>query len=97
MAQKAKKVYRNRLLTIALIVFTIYIIASFFWIQQSIREKNTKLAALQLQIDQQTVENEEIQDLLEKGIGDEYIVKIAREQLDYAFPDERIYRDVIGQ
>lgn len=97
MAQKSKKLYKGRIVGIALVIFTIYIIVSLVWIHKSIQDKNAELADLQAQIDEQTVENQEIQELLDEGVDEDYIIRVAREQLDFVFPNERVYRDVIGQ
>jgi len=38
-----------------------------------------------------------MQDIINKGGADEdYIIKIAREKLNFVFPDETVYKDMIG-
>ncbi len=70
-----------------------------FW-QMRIADKRAELTELQTQIAAQNARNEEIQKTVsslenEDGLK-EYAERKAREELDYARPDERIFVDVGG-
>ncbi len=92
-----KKLPKNRIVAIALIVFTIYVIISLVWIHNDKKERQAELAQVENQIEEQTVVNQEMQDLLDKGIDDSYIIKQARELLNFVFPNEKVYKDVTGK
>lgn len=70
-----------------------------FW-QMRIMDKRSELATLQTQIEIQNAKNEEIKKTVSSLENDyglrEYAERKAREDLDYAKPDERIFVDVGG-
>ena len=70
-----------------------------FW-QMRIMDKRAELATLQTQIEIQNARNEEIQKTVSSLENDHglqgYAERKAREDLDYAKPDERIFVDVGG-
>ncbi|MCH5352741.1 MAG: septum formation initiator family protein [Acutalibacter sp.] len=65
-----------------------------------IMDKRSELATLQTQIEIQNAKNEEIKKTVSSLENDyglrEYAERKAREDLDYAKPDERIFVDVGG-
>ena len=71
-------------------MFLGYVAISFVRIQITINEKREQLAVLQEKIEAQEQTNAELSAMLENGIDDDYIAKIAREH-GYAMPDERVY------
>jgi len=96
MATSAKR-KKNHIMTIALIAFTIYVLVSLYFVNADIRERRLETAAIQEQIVTQTVKNEELQEIVEKGeVDEDYIVRQAREKLNYVFPEERVFRDIVG-
>ncbi len=70
-----------------------------FW-QMRISDKRAELVALQTQIEMQNTKNAEIQKTVSSLENDnglkEYAERKAREDLDYAKPEERIFVDVGG-
>lgn len=70
-----------------------------FW-QMRISDKRAELASLQTQIEMQNTKNAEIQKTVSSLENDnglrEYAERKAREDLDYAKPEERIFVDVGG-
>ena len=56
--------------------------------QSSIAEKKTELEQVQKQIDDLTADNEDLQRILESGDIDGYMERLAREEYNYAYPDE---------
>jgi cell division protein FtsB len=62
-------------------------------IQSSIAEKKTELAQVQKQIDSLTAENEDLKRVLESGDIDSYMEQLAREDYNYAYPDEYRFYD----
>lgn len=62
-------------------------------IQSSIAEKKTELAQVQKQIDNLTAENEDLERILDSGDIDSYMERLAREEYNYAYPDEFRFYD----
>ena len=87
-------------LRIALVVLAgAALVTLIFW-QMRILDKRAELTTLQTQIEIQNARNEEIQKTVaslenDNGLKD-YAERKAREDLDYAKPDERIFVDVGG-
>lgn len=91
-----KKRKRRIVVIVAVIAITIYVGISMVFITNSYREKNQEIQQVQQQIDEQTVLNQEYQELIDQGVDDEYIQKLAREKLGLVYPDERVYIDMGG-
>lgn len=82
---------------LALLLIAIISAVQLISIHSSISEKEEQLAALEQELTATTAENEQLQQQLEQGVTDEYIEDIAREQLGYVSPLERIFIDVAGE
>ena len=94
---KAKTKKRNHIILVALAAFTLYTLVSLYFISGDLRERRQETAALQEQITQQQIENQELQEIVDKGeVDEEYIIRQARERLNFVFPDERVFKDVVG-
>ena len=83
------------LLILGCIVFCIYFFVVIINQQADIRAANDKLSALERESQEQAIENEELDNLIENG-GDEYIERIAREELGYVMPEEKVFYDISG-
>ena len=82
--------------------FSVLCFAAFFLFslvnqQMQIHDKQNTLDALQSQLKTQQIKNEELKNSLEKDedLAD-YAEKVARRDLDYAKPGERVFVDVGG-
>lgn len=91
-----KKRKRRIVVIVAVIAITIYVGISMVFITNSYREKNQEIQQVQQQIDERTVLNQEYQEMIDQGVDDEYIQKLAREKLGLVYPDERVYIDMGG-
>lgn len=91
-----KKRKRRIVVIVVVIAITIYVGISMVFITNSYREKNQEIQQVQQQIDEQTVLNQEYQEMIDQGVDDEYIQKLAREKLGLVYPDERVYIDMGG-
>ena len=91
-----KKRKRRIVVIVAVIAITIYVGISMVFITNSYREKNQEIQQVQQQIYEQTVLNQEYQEMIDQGVDDEYIQKLAREKLGLVYPDERVYIDMGG-
>ena len=91
-----KKRKRRIVVIVAVIAITIYVGISMVFITNSYREKSREIQQVQQQIDEQTVLNQEYQAMIDQGVDDEYIQKLAREKLGLVYPDELVYIDMGG-
>ena len=91
-----KKIKRSALLRISLIAFVIYIVATLIGVQIQINEKRREMDRLQQEIMIEEITIADLRAELESG-SDRYVEQIAREELDYAKPGERIFINVSGR
>lgn len=95
--EKTKKVFSGIVFKVAVVLASVYLLVAFVGGQMQVAEKQRELEAVEAQVQQQTVKNAELQRLMESGDEDAYVERIAREQLGYARPDERVFVDISGQ
>ena len=76
--------------------FIICAMVSFIKAQSEVEAKRRELIALEESIQLQQMENDEIRRVLDGGTDLEYIERVAREKLGYAYPDEKIFIDRSG-
>lgn len=93
---RSKKSKINRIVNVAIIALICYIVGSLFMLQADIASYRKQLAGLETQCAEQEILNQEMAGLLEKGSDFDYIIKMAREKLGLAFPDERIFYNASG-
>lgn len=91
--EKEKKSSKSRLLRIAVFLFVIYIAYSIVMQQLEIQQRKSALEDIQLQCQEQEEANQEMERLLAMSTDKDYIERIAREKLGYAYPDEKVYID----
>ena len=91
--RKEKKNPKSRLLKKAVCLFVVYIAYSIVVQQLEIRDRKMMLEAVQQQCQQQSEENKEVERLLAMSDDKNYIERIARERLGYAYADEKVYID----
>lgn len=65
------------------------------WTHQhiEIKEKRQQLEEVSMQCAQQEEENEALSNQISKGVSDEELERIARDELGYVMPGERVYAD----
>jgi len=71
-------------------VLVIYLAASLINLQIQINQKDNDLSELKAQQREQLLKNQEIERLINDENQDEYAEKIARDKLNYAYPNERV-------
>lgn len=81
------------LIRIALVLFFGACAVAFIMTQNSIVEKKRELAALEDSVETLTAQNEELEELIESDDIGRYMEKLAVENYEYAYPDERRYYD----
>ncbi|MBE6928746.1 MAG: septum formation initiator family protein [Clostridia bacterium] len=85
------------ILRLLLLTFVGYGIFNVISLNVRIADKEVQKAALEAQINTQTLENQEIQENLEGEFTEEEIAEIARDKLGYSLPGERIFVDITGK
>ena len=91
-AQKKKKTY-STILTVAFAALVCYFVIALIGLQSDIREQKEQIADINAQADVQSADNRELNNLLNDSDLDSYVERIAREELGYVFPNERVYYD----
>ncbi len=80
-----------------LVVMLGSMMVSFIQNQVEISSKKQELEAVQEQLEAQLAQNTELTRILEEGTEQEIIERIARDQLGYAKPGERVFVDTSGK
>ena len=93
---KRKKQRGSLLLKLAIFAFAAYIVFALVNQQVQINEKSQELADLQEQVETQKIKNEDMKHALNADEEEtkEYIERVAREDLDYAKPGERVFVNI---
>ena len=92
-AEKKSRLIFRILRRTAIAVFIIVCSFSEIYTQSSIAEKKTELAQLEKQIDKLTADNEDLERILASDDIDSYMERLAREEYNYAYPDEARFYD----
>lgn len=93
MSEKKRRL-KKRHSTILMIVFAVavcYFLISFIVMQSDIKSQEKYNAQLRTQLSDKKAENEELEKLVKSSDLDDYVEQIARRELGYVFPDERVY------
>lgn len=93
---KRKKRKANWLVRFFMLCFVGYVAASLIGMQVEVTAKRRQLLALQQSVEQQKRINDETQRLLSGENDEDYIERVARDKLGYAYPDEKIFIDRSG-
>ncbi len=93
---KRKKRKANWLVRFFMLCFVGYVAISLIGMQVEVTAKRRQLLALQQSIEQQKRINAETERLLNGENDEEYIERVARDKLGYAYPDEKIFIDRSG-
>ena len=97
-AKKPKK-KRNIIFGVLLGLFAAYAVVTIISQQIQINQKQSELSELEDKILIQEVKNGEVEAVYnsDEDKNEEYIKKIARDQLGYAEPDERVFINIAGE
>ena len=94
--EKAERPKGNFLLRASVLLFMLYVVVSLVRIQGDIQQSGEALAAIEQQNEEQRIANKELERMLSDGTEEEYIERIAREKLGYAYPEEQVLIDISG-
>lgn len=79
-----------------MLLLAVYLIGTLLDMQVKLGERQKELSALQQQVELQEVENKELERKISAGLDDEKLEREARETLDYAGENERVFIDISG-
>jgi len=72
------------------VIILVYLVASLVNLQVQKNRGDERLAVLKEQVREQELKNQELERLRDTEDKDEYIEKIARDELGMAYPEERV-------
>jgi len=87
---------KNLILRICVFAFVVY--AAFILVekQAEITASRQMLETMQHSVEMQRLKNKELARQLENDMDEETIERIARDKLDYVYPDEIVFFDISG-
>jgi Septum formation initiator len=93
-----KKNRKNIVLKVAVLTFVVYIVFTLVNQQVEINSKQKQVDSVKQQIALQEMKNQEMKQVLDSGEqgNNDYIERVARQDLDYANPDERVFINIAG-
>ena len=91
MAKRKKN--KDGFMSIVLVCFVLFCAIKIVGIQREIADKETQLAELNRQIQQQEDKNKDMRRQLEVGSEEENMGRVAFEQYGYGHADEHVYID----
>lgn len=92
-----KRMLPNRIVLVAMMAFSIYVLVSLFMVNQDITTRQQEIDTLTVKISEQSEENLDLRQIVEQGVVDDvYVEKVAREQLNFVYPDEIVFQDMVG-
>ena len=96
---KKPKKKRNIIFGVLLVLFAAYAVVTLISQQVQINHKQSELSELEDKIIIQEVKNGEVEQVYNSSDkeNEEYIKKIARDELGYAEPDERVFINIAGE
>lgn len=96
MASKAKQnaKSKSKLPRIAVLLFLCFVCYTIVKLQVGISQMRTRLDSLEKENAEISIHIEEQKLTLEEGVTQEKIEQLARDQLNYVYPDEIIYTDL---
>ncbi len=93
---KAKKRKKSILPQVALVCFVLYALISLVKLQMDVSARRQELETLQTQTEEQRLANKDSERALAAENDAEYYARIARERLNYGYPNERVVVDTSG-
>ncbi len=93
MAEKKKRKH-SFIVSFCIIALCAYFAISLITIHKDIKETKAEIADVNSSYNEQVAENDRLKGLVDGGEIDEYVEKVARDELGYVKPGEHIYYDV---
>ncbi len=81
------------LVKVIVVAFLLYAAVTIVRLHAQIAEKSAQLSTLNMRVEEYEASNEALREQMESGISEEDISEIARTELSYAQPGERVFVD----
>ena len=95
--EKKKGGISSLVLRLGLAALAAYLVVGMVFNQVEIAAKRQQLEAVEQQLEAQQAQNDELSRILQSGTDEEIVERVARDQLGYAKPNERVFVDMTGQ
>ncbi len=89
-----KKQTRSFILTLGLVLLIGYFVITIIGLQLSIKESRGELEQKTAAYEEQLAQNNRLQSIVDNEDKSEYIEQVAREQLGFVMPGEKVFYDV---
>lgn len=95
--KKAKlKNRKSVILRLCMVLVVTYAAIYLIDMQVTLSARAEQLDELTQAVEAQRLANKELERQLEAGVDEEYIENVARDKLDYVYPNERVFIDISG-
>ncbi|MDO4269956.1 MAG: septum formation initiator family protein [Eubacteriales bacterium] len=81
------------LVKILMLAFLLYAVVTIIGLHAQIAEKREQLDSLNMRVEEYEAANEALRQEMQNGVSEEDISEIARTELSYAQPGERVFVD----
>ena len=85
------------IIKIFIVIFAVNAAVSIIKLEVRINEKKDEQVQLTEKRDKLKTKNAELSDIADSEEDEDYIASIAREQLDYVYSGEQVFKDISGQ
>ncbi len=89
-----KKQSKSFILTLAMILLVGYFVITIIGHRIAIKDKKAELEQKNQTLQEQYAENDRLKSIVDSDDKSEYIEQVAREQLGFGMPDEKVFYDV---
>lgn len=87
---------KSILFRLVVLLFALYLLFSLISLQIDLTNSKNELSALQGEIENRKLKNQDLLNLLENGSEKDFIERAARDRLGYVYADEEVYTDIVG-
>lgn len=92
-----KKKRSHLILKAFLLIFAVYSLFHFIDLRSQIADKRSEIEAMNEQIYEQQIINQQLQESAGMELTEAEIADIARQKLGYVLPGERVFIDITGK
>lgn len=94
--KKAPKNRKSLILRLCVFAFAVYAAIALAEMQSEITARRQMLDSIRQSNEVQRIINKDLRRRVEAGMDEETIERLARERLDFAYPDEKVFIDISG-
>lgn len=91
-----KKKRKNIIMRVCIFLFVAWAAVQLVDMQVNLMDRKQEAVVLAERLEVQRIANKELERQLAAKVDDEYIERVARDQLDYVYPEERVYINISG-